>query len=198
MTWHTPLLFQDKDTNFLQKSGLLLRFLHLIKSTIFWVGHLQTVHTLALLVLRHRLGDWLSFTAVHDLKTRVQACLSFALLPESSFVLFCCCLFCPEQRSAPFILIHTLIPKQKLCHLFKSIAPTLSLNWSRYVVAVDSRMYWCLCRFLGWLPNRADREAVCPFKWNSMNIWWAAETHYLLPPMHTHITPMTPAVLCLP
>lgn len=64
-----------------------------------------------------------------------------------------------------------------MSQLCKSNTSTLSPNSSRCVAAAGFQDVWGrLCRFLGWLHNSTEGEALCPSKWNSMNIWSAVGT----------------------
>lgn len=144
----------------------------------------------------------LSFTAVHDSKMCIQACWNLGLHPPPSpftppF------LFCSNQTSVLssgqlLILMHTSVQlgaREKLgLTSANQTLPTLSQNSSWYLVAVDLRMYWCLCRFLGWLPIGGEGKTCV----HSSGILWISAGllgPWPPPPTHRHRGPMPPAVL---
>lgn len=105
---------------------------------------------------------------------------------------------CPEQQSAPHTNAHlstTLSLPKTHSHLCKSNTPTLSQNSSWYLVTEALRMYWYLCRFLSWLPNRGKRK---PCVHSSGILWISGGLLQPWPPPLTHIHTHNSHAPCCP
>ena len=140
------------------------------------------MHTLAFLVLRQRLREWLCMS-LKCLSTLVPGCIpSLVLFPPIKQV--------SEQRSAP----HTNARLGTTCLWQNSLWLCKSNSWT-FITNLQLGQYGragfedvlLFVPFSRLAAQRGWGEALCPTKWNSMNIWSAVVA---LTPTHTHRTNM--------